>query len=212
MATRHARAASAVVPGRCHPLWLKVTHWLHLVALVLLILTGFQLTYARTFFVFPTMRLARERHFYAGWLLFWILVARIYYLLATGTHRDFAVNRRDLQDLPRLMRYYLFLAPEPPLYDGYNPGQKLLYSLFPWVLAFQALTGFVLYDPVRLEALWLHLWLLNLNTVRMLHYLTAWFFVVTVAAHLYLVLIEGLAALREMVDLRRRPGGGQTRR
>ncbi|MGE5623457.1 MAG: cytochrome b/b6 domain-containing protein [Methanocella sp.] len=191
-----------------HSLWIKVTHWLHLLALLLLVLTGFQITYAGGFPVFPTMRLAREWHFYAMWLLLWTLVAKVYYLLATGTWRDTAVSGRDLRDPPGLLRYYLFLTPEQPPYEKYNAGQKLLYSLFPWVLAFQALTGFILYNPIHLEALWLHPWLLNLNTIRLLHYLVAWFFVVTVAVHLYLVLAEGWQALREMTDFRRRPGGG----
>lgn len=185
-----------------HPLSLKVSHWTHLAAMVVLILSGFAITYARRFPVFPTMRLARQWHFYAMWIFFWALVARTYFLYATGAHRDFRLTREDVRDLPHLGRYYLFLDREPPLFGKYNPGQKLLYRLWPWVLAFQALTGFLLYLPTRWEYLWLHPWLTNLNTIRTAHFLTAWFFVVTVSGHLYLVLLEGLDDLGEMLAVR----------
>ncbi|HHW13932.1 MAG TPA: hypothetical protein GXX28_03235, partial [Firmicutes bacterium] len=204
---RLRREAADPRPRERHPLWLKVTHWVHLASMLVLIFSGFFITYAHRAFLFPTMRAARQWHFYAMWVLFWTLVARIYYLYASGVRRDFKLTRNDLRDLPKLGRYYLFLDRTPPLFGKYNPGQKLLYGLWPWVLAFQALTGFILYDPVHFEAIWLHSWLLNLNTVRTAHFLAAWFFVVTVAAHLYLVLIEGLDELRELATLRapRRP-------
>lgn len=185
-----------------HPLWAKVLHWIHLAAMLALIFSGFAITYGNEAFFFATMRRARLWHFYAMWILFWTLLARLYFLYATGTWREFHITRRDLRDLPKLGRYYLFLAKEPPPFGKFNPGQKLMYSLWPWMLGLQALTGFILYNPLHLQGLWLHEWLLNLNTIRTIHFLIAWFFVVTVAAHLYLVLIEGLDHLREMARLR----------
>jgi Ni/Fe-hydrogenase 1 B-type cytochrome subunit len=205
-------AADDPDPRQRIALWLKVVHWLHLAAMVLLILTGFQISYARGFFIFPTMRLARTWHFYAMWLLFWTLVARTYYLLATGEFRDYVLTKRDLADLPRLGRFYLFIDKEPPLFGKYNPGQKAMYGVFPWVLALQALTGFVLYNPTHYEALWLHNWLWNLNTIRTIHFYIAWFFVVAVSAHLYLVLVEAWDGLREMVTFRPRPARRERRR
>ncbi|MGE5552935.1 MAG: cytochrome b/b6 domain-containing protein [Betaproteobacteria bacterium] len=185
-----------------HPLWAKILHWLHLAAMLILIFSGFSITYAHRAFLFPTMRAARQWHFYAMWILFWTLLSRLYFLCATGTWREFHLTRDDLRDLPKLGRYYLFLDRTPPRFGKYNPGQKLLYGFWPWLLAFQALTGFILYDPHRLQVIWLHSWLLSLNTVRTLHFLAAWFFVVTTAVHLYLVLIEGMDHLRQMATFR----------
>ncbi len=202
MANRLPPAAADPDPAERQPLWAKVLHWLHLAAMLLLLCTGFQIAFARRFWLFPTMRLARLWHFYAMWILFWVFLVRLYFLFATGTRRDFRLTRQDWRDLPKLGRYYLFLDREPPLFGKYNPGQKLLYRFWPWVLAFQALTGFILYLPARWEYLWVHPWLLNLNTIRTAHFLTAWFFVVTTAGHLYLVLSEGLDTLKEMATFR----------
>lgn len=205
MSRRLPPAAAEPRTGRPrNPPWEKFLHWLHFAAMMVLIVSGFAITYANRAFGFPTMRSARQWHFYAMYFLVWALLARIYFLLATGAWRDFNVTRRDLADLPRLGRYYLFLDDDPPLFGKFNPGQKLMYDLWPFVLAFQALTGFLLYLPDRWESLWLHPWLLNLNTLRTIHFFTAWFFVATVAMHLYLVLIEGLDALKEMLPFTRR--------
>jgi Ni/Fe-hydrogenase 1 B-type cytochrome subunit len=171
--------------------------------MLVLIPSGFWISYGSRAFLFPTMRQARQWHFYAMYILVWVLVARLYFIAATGAWREFQLTRNDLRDLPKLGRFYLFLSDEPPKFGKYNPGQKILYGLWPWALALQALTGFVLYAPTHFEWLWLHSWLLNLNTIRTLHFLLAWFFVISSAGHLYLVLIEGWDELKEMATFRR---------
>ncbi|MDI3281499.1 MAG: cytochrome b/b6 domain-containing protein [Bacillota bacterium] len=182
-----------------HPRWLRVLHWLHTGSMLVLLFSGFYITYVHRAFLFSRMDTARLWHFAAAYLIVWTWVARLYFGLATGEYRELIPRRSDLRELPALVRYYLFLAPEVPDYGKYNPGQKLLYSFWPFLLLLQALTGFALYDPNRLQWLWMHDWLLNLNTVRTIHYLTAVFFAVTTAAHLYLVLTEDLDKLQSML-------------
>lgn len=188
-----------------HPRWIKVIHWIHTAAMLVLIVSGFYITYASRVFLFSRMDTARLWHFIAAYIIVWAWVARLYFGLATGEYREMLIYREDLQGLPGLLRYYFFLDHDLPNYGKYNPGQKLLYNFWPFLLLFQAITGFLLYDPNRFQ--WLWGWpgrLNNLNTLRTAHYFAAVFFTISTAAHLYLVLTEDLDKLSEMLNLRKK--------
>jgi Ni/Fe-hydrogenase 1 B-type cytochrome subunit len=61
----------------------------------------------------------------------------------------------------------------------------------------QIITGFVLYKPYAFAALGGLLG--GLMTVRLIHYIVTWLFVLTILAHVYLDVSEGVPVLMSMV-------------
>ncbi|MBO8125714.1 MAG: cytochrome b/b6 domain-containing protein [Firmicutes bacterium] len=182
-----------------HPRWARILHWLHTVSMLVLIFSGFYITYACRAFLFPNMRSARLWHFIAAYIITAVFIARLYYNIAEKTYKNYLFTKADLREMPRLLKYYLFLTDEEPTYAVFNPGQKLMYLAWQPLLLVQAISGWLLYDVTRFQPIWLSDWLLSLNTLRTFHYLVAILFTITTAAHLYLVLSEDLEKLKYMI-------------
>jgi Ni/Fe-hydrogenase 1 B-type cytochrome subunit len=69
-------------------------------------------------------------------------------------------------------------------FGKYNAGQKLLYTLWPILLLFQAVTGFAMYFPETFSGF---IYLFGgLNHFRVWHVIGAWIFTITTIAHIYL--------------------------
>lgn len=182
-----------------HPRWARVIHWLHTASMLVLIFSGFFITYASSVFLFPNMRSARLWHFIFAYIITATFVARIYYNIAEKTYKNYLITKADMREFPKLSKYYLFLSDELPTYAIFNPGQKIMYLAWQPLLLVQAISGWLLYDSIRFQPLWLSSWILNLNTLRTFHYLVAILFTITTAVHLYLVLTEDFEKLKYMI-------------
>ena len=182
-----------------HPRWSRIIHWLHTISMLVLIFSGFYITYANRTFLFPNMRSARLGHFVAAYIITATFIARIYYNIAEKTYKNYLVTKADVREFPRLTKYYLFLTDELPTYAIFNPGQKVMYLVWQPLLLVQAISGWLLYDSIRFQPIWLTSGILSLNTLRIFHYLVALLFTITTAVHLYLVLTEDIEKLKYMI-------------
>lgn len=163
----------------------RTCHFLHLVSMLLLILSGLNISYPSGFNVFGSLNTARMLHFIFMYLITFTFIYRVYYSLASGDIKEIVFpTRKAIRDIPAMIGFYLFLKPKHPDFGKYNPGQRATY--FGWwiLLIIQAFTGFALYWSTKLA------WVIDLagglRNVRVIHFVACWLFIITVALHFYL--------------------------
>lgn len=177
-----------------HPVPAMIMHWLHLVSIVVLTISGL---YIHQPFLPGLMSLMRGTHIFFMWLLIIVLVARIIWAFAgrSSAHgmrdavpdrRHFGWQRENRGTLWPTIAYYLFLRRNPPAGGKFNPLQKTTYVLWILLIALQALTGFMLWDATAELFLPLTYSLGGPYYVRMIHYLIMWLFIITTLIHVYL--------------------------
>lgn len=163
----------------------RIVHLLHMVAMIMVILSGFQILYPSSFRVFGTLGLARKIHFYGMYLIIFPMIFRFFYhVWVSGDVKKFFIGPKDISYLPAFFKYYLFIGKEKPWGHEYNPGQKMTYAIWPALLVFQAVTGFAIYWPGALAPVVSFFG--GLMMLKLWHTVIAWIFVITVAIHLYL--------------------------
>lgn len=181
---------------------LRLMHWIAAISIVLLVVSGFWI--GRPFFMgaaqstssFGT-QWARLIHFTAGMLLGVTAIVRVYWLLAGNRYERFKalfpVRPRDLRNLFKQMRFYLFMPPKAmPAYIGHNPMAQLSYTVTYMAAALMVVTGFCLYTTTHPEG-WMYAvfypatsLLGGLQNVRLIHHILTWFFIMFVPVHVYL--------------------------
>jgi Ni/Fe-hydrogenase 1 B-type cytochrome subunit len=122
--------------------------------------------------------------------------------LISGQWRNVALTWRDVRNLPRFLAYALFFKKSHPYYGKYNPGQKLVYSLWIPAVIGISLTGLAMKFNGSFLALFAP-WF-NLSSIRVLHFYLAIYFVITSMLHMYLSLTESPAKLQAMFSGRLR--------
>ena len=170
-----------------HTIVTRIVHGLHLIAMVMLILTGFYIYSPTVFRIFPSMDSARYVHFIFMYLIGWTMVYKTYYVIATGEIKELIFRWRDLLEMPALIKHYLygiFVGAPHKDYGKYNPGQRMIYSMWPLLLLAQGITGIAMYFTTR----WASFNNLfgGLQNIRLIHFIICWLFALTVVAHLYL--------------------------
>jgi len=170
-----------------HTLITRILHAIHLIAIIILILTGFYIYAPLSFKIFSNMDIARFLHFIFMYVLMATVIYKLYYSIAIGDFKNLLFNYQDLKDLPGVIKYYVFGIFKKKVkkkFGKYNAGQKLLYTLWPILVLFQAITGFAMYFPEAFSGL-IHMFG-GLNHFRAWHVIGSWIFTITTAAHIYL--------------------------
>ncbi len=180
-----------------HDLAERTTHWLHVVNMALLLLSGFQM-HIPDFNLFLTISNARLVHFISMYLFLALGVIHAYLFFALGKHKVALFGRGDVKDIIPLAKFYLFLSSKEPAYEKYNVLQKLSYAGLFAMSCLQAILGFALYWPESLAPVATVLG--GLAAVRMYHYLVSWVFLSFTGVHLYLILTTDIRLLFEMVN------------
>lgn len=182
-----------------HSVWIRIFHWINMVAIMLLIFTGFYIHAPQSFRLFGNMDGARMVHFAMAYVLCFGVVLRVYYAIAAKDAKNIVFNpKTDIPNLPSMMKYYLFMSNSHPDYGKYNPGQKAMYTGWLVMALIQIITGFILYKPQ--VAFWANLgdFLGGDIAIRLVHLIVTWLFVLTVLAHVYLDVSEGVPVLKSM--------------
>ena len=185
-----------------HPLPAVLMHWAHVLALAVLIFTGFQLYYP---FLMAPLGLIRAVHMTAAYVLLITVVLRIYWaffgagsagggssrLVPDWTH--FAPERANKGQALETLKYYLFLRDTHPRSAKFNTLQKGTYVVWLLLIIGAAATGFALWGPTgqillpRAYTFGGPVWM------RSLHYLIMWGFICTLMIHIYLSFAEASA-------------------
>lgn len=144
-----------------HPVWLRLTHWINAVAVVLLIASGWRIYNAAPFFdfVIPSswtlggwLGGALQWHFFAMWLLVANGIAYLFLNIFSGHLRRqfFPLSPRQiLRDLSAALRRKL--AHEDP--RKYNAVQRVAYLFVMLDIIVIVLSGLVLWKSVQFPLL-----------------------------------------------------------
>lgn len=184
-----------------HPVPARLMHTVHILAMIVLAVTGFFIHKPNFFLFGMSMGTARLLHFWAMFIVLLNLVVRFYWsILGTnGDIKDFLPQKANKGTLFPLLSYYTFMRKTQPMTAKYNTLQKSVYSFWFFLLIFQGITGFAMYwktNPLFAPVIGAAGGLLNLHVV---HYLTMWVFIVTTMVHVYLVLFEDFKAFKLMI-------------
>jgi thiosulfate reductase cytochrome b subunit len=177
------------------PAWLRITHWLNVVAATVMVLSGWRIYGASPIFPFhfpPGITLggwlagALQWHFAAMWLLF---VNGLVYLalnIATGRMKTkyFPLSLKELwRDIMQTLR----LSLQHNDLSRYNMIQKLSYLFAIATLVMMVLSGLVLWKSVQFPLL--RALLGGYDTARVVHFVCMCFIVGFTAVHVVMALL-----------------------
>jgi thiosulfate reductase cytochrome b subunit len=204
-----ARAQVSIAPDAAarpliHPGWVRVTHWINAIAMLMMIGSGWQIYDASPLFGFvfpPQIALgnwlagALLWHFAAMWLL--VINGLVYVALglATGRFRTklFPISPREVfRDLAAALRGRL----SHDDLSVYNAVQKLLYTGVLLAGLVIVLSGISIWKPVQFW--WLTAFFGGYNTARYVHFAAMTAIVAFVVVHVALALIVP-KSLRAMI-------------
>ena len=177
----------------------RIYHWIHLISIIVLAITGWFIHWP---FFTAAMSTMRFIHFIFMYVVVFNLILRLSYAFLSRNRdwREFGLGWKQIKAIPGTALYYLFIRKEvPDVVVKYNPMQKLTYILFAILIIPQALTGFALYTSTASYFNWVTNLLGGLARVRAWHFFIMWIFIILVAVHIYLSLFEDFAQFKYMV-------------
>ncbi|MGI8509577.1 MAG: cytochrome b/b6 domain-containing protein [Gemmatimonadaceae bacterium] len=152
--------------------FVRLTHWVNVVALTIMIGSGLQIFNAypafkrrgAAFCCYPFagapiphwatfggwLAGARNWHFGMMWLLVANGIAYIFFIYLHGEWRNVVPRRGDIRDAWEMTKFYLFIRKREPSHGKYNALQKFTYTALPALGVLAVLTGLSIWKPVSL--------------------------------------------------------------
>ncbi len=191
---------------RHHPI-VRITHWVNVVALTIMVGSGLRIfnaypAFARrgeTFCCYPFARRPIPGNLtFGGWLagarnwhfaMMWVLVVNglvyVGFIYTHGEWRDLVPRRGVVRDAWEMVRFYLTVRKDHPRQGKHNALQRLVYFSFPIVGALAVVTGIAIWKPVQLafltQLLGGYVW------ARYWHFLAMLLLVVLAFGHIFMV-------------------------
>ena len=180
----------------------RIFHWVNAAAIILLMITGI---YIASPFLSPTvhtnatpsavMSFMRTIHFYTAFVFTIFLIFRFYWSFKGNQYsRSYPWRLEFWKGAFEVLKYYLFLPNKKKHYIGHNPMAELSYWIFivfgSIVISF---TGYyLLFEPT--PHTWyaiMFAWVPDLfggdsMSVRAVHHLVAWCFIIFTIIHIYM--------------------------
>lgn len=192
-----------------HPLPFVITHWINLVCMLLLILTGFSIHFP--FWPF-FMGIARGIHVFCGILLIINCLARVIMAFfvksaPTGGTREQVIDFKtwlpqedNRHQAVQWVKYYLFLKKDHPLGAKLGVPQKISYLMIPILIVIMAYTGLCLWGPTMDMGIFAAGTELvgGAMSMRIIHYFLMYVFIAFMFIHVYLANVEGFAPSKLM--------------
>jgi Ni/Fe-hydrogenase 1 B-type cytochrome subunit len=201
-----------------HPLPLVITHYINLVCMILLIITGFNIHFP---YWAGFMGMARGIHVFCGIVITINCIVRVIMAFtvesapANGTRQ----TKKDIANwVPGLenkhqggawIKFYLFIKRDHPLAGKFGVPQKISYFLIPFLLLFMAYTGFCLWVPTASWPIFAAGTVAfgGLMSVRIIHYFMMFVFILFTMIHVYMACTEGGVPLLALMFARKEHGG-----
>jgi thiosulfate reductase cytochrome b subunit len=204
---------------RRHHLVVRITHWVTVVAITIMVGSGLRIfnaypAFARkgdTFCCYPFEgHKIPEWLTFGGWLagarnwhfaMMWVLVVNglVYlgFIYLLGEWRVLVPRRGILHGAWQMTRFYVALRRDHPEQGKHNALQRLTYFLLPWIAAASVLSGLAIWKPVQLAPLtallggfvWARYW----------HFLAMLLLVVVSVGHVFMVFAVDPYSLRAIV-------------
>lgn len=176
----------------------RVTHWVNMLSIVVLSLTGIFIGSPRTLGLSASdyvMGWARFVHFTAAYTLTVSVAARIWWMFRGNRYarwREFVpiISRDGRRRLWETLKYYTFLNRKAPHEVGHNAVAATAYSLVFLLYLVMIVTGFALYAEHRPGGL-MHVVLAPMYALfsnqgmRLTHHLVMWLLIGFVINHVY---------------------------
>jgi thiosulfate reductase cytochrome b subunit len=187
-----------------HPLWVRITHWINALAIIVMIGSGWQIYNASPLFQFTFSRSITIGEWLAGALLWhfaamWLFVANglIYITLgiATGRFRRNLFPIRATEVLTDLLAAVTFKLSHADL-SVYNAVQKVLYLGVIVAGVVLVLSGLSIWKPVQYQELTLVFG--GYDTARYVHFIAMSTVVAFLVVHVVLAIIVP-KSLRAMI-------------
>ncbi len=198
-----------LAPGRrertVFPLWLRITHWLNAIGVILMVMSGWRIYNASPFFPFRIpnditiggwLGGALQWHLTFAWLFLTAGIAYGAYQVSTRNYRQVLFSSADVRGVWPMVRHYFFFGPRPSLTETYNPLQKLAYTSALGFGVVLAATGLALYKPVQLSGL---VWVFGgLRLTRIWHFAAMTGLLGFIPGHLIMVALHGWSNFASM--------------
>ena len=197
----------------------RVTHWVNVVALTIMVASGLRIFNASpafapkggTFCCWPWegkeipasltfggwLGGARHWHFAMMWLLVVNGLVYLTFVYLHGEWRDLVPRRGDLRDTWAMIKFYTFVSKNHPRQGKHNALQKGAYFVMPWVGVVCVVTGIAIWKPVQFAPLanmmggyaWARYW----------HFMAMMAIVVLAVGHIFMVFAVDPYSLRGMI-------------
>ncbi|MFY4754583.1 Ni/Fe-hydrogenase, b-type cytochrome subunit [Campylobacter jejuni] len=189
---------------------LRLTHWVRAIAIVILIGTGYYLSYVfqspisngePVNFMQAKYRLVHQA---VGFVLIACIIFKVYLFFCDKVS---AKERRSVWDIFNIklwieqVKFYIFLGKHPYLKGVYNPLQFVTYFFFYLVMLGIILTGLILYTHTYHEGLGGLLYHIlrpleaamgGLADVRTYHRILMWVIMIFVPVHIYMAIFNAV--------------------
>jgi len=191
-----------------------ITHWINLVAMIFLIITGFVIHFP----VAGVLGFCRGLHIFFGFVIFINCVVRVILSFVIksaptgGTRKTVADFKTWLPQKDNRhqgaawVKYYLFMKKDHPLSAKLGVPQKLSYLLIPILIVLMFLTGLALWTPTAGAMAWLTNAWGGAMSIRIIHYFGMYVFIIFMFIHVYLANVEG-AEPTKLMFFRKEHGG-----
>jgi Ni/Fe-hydrogenase 1 B-type cytochrome subunit len=180
----------------------RVTHWVVVGSLLVLMLTGY---YVHHPFIGAkpgtgpghpgfTMGLDRAIHEAAGFVFLAALLFRMYWAFVGNRYAHWRallpITPRQRSDLAETARYYAFLQQRPPRTNGHNPMAGLSYIILYLGFALAILTGLGLFAEVLRRPPWTTFFgwtygVVGVSDLRLIHFMLMFGFIAFAIHHVY---------------------------
>jgi Ni/Fe-hydrogenase b-type cytochrome subunit len=197
----------------------RLTHWINLVAVTIMVGSGLRIFNAypafapkgATFCCYPFERQpipgwltfggwlagARHWHFAMMWVLFLNGLVYLGFIYLHGEWRDLTPRRGDLRDSWEMIKYYTRLRRDHPPQGKHNALQKTAYFAMPILGLLLVLTGIAIWKPVQFSVLtnllggyaWARYW----------HFLAMSALVALSVVHVFMVFVVDPRSLPSMI-------------
>ena len=207
------------MPHPRHHAVVRITHWVNVIALTIMVGSGLRIfnaypAFARrgdSFCCYPFEHRsipadltfggwlggARHWHFAMMWVLALNGLAYVAFIWLHGEWRDLVPRRGDARDAWEMVKFYLFARPDHPRQGKHNVLQRTAYFAMPILGALAVVTGLAVWKPVQLG------WLTDLMGgyvwARYWHFLVMLALVAAVLGHVFMVLTVDPYSMRSMI-------------
>lgn len=181
---------------------IRINHWLMVLSILVLIVTGFYIADPFTVFAGDTqdkflMGYARYVHLLAGFSLTFIFLWRIYLAFFSRFHADWKdfFAWTDFENFWTQIKFYTFLSEKRPKHNYlYGPLQSLAYGGLLLMLLVFVVTGLVLAGAEYHAGMTAFFYtfvkpvenIFGLATIRWIHHIFTWFMIIFVVVHIYM--------------------------
>ncbi len=181
----------------------RLTHWINVVSIVILSVTGFYIASpfigtqgpATNQFLMGSVLFV---HYVTAFVFTASVLFRVYWAFMGNRYARWdqfmPVGRGRRRALWRMIRYYTFLRREPPAEIGHNPLAGATYMGLYGLFALQILTGFALYSQGFHSGVWVTLfgWMIvvfGAQPLRLIHDLIMYLIIAFTIHHVYSALL-----------------------